>query len=411
MADVSEGLTVDGEPLPAGDLTEAGFHAAVAAQVGKPREEIEAGGPHDAEADTADSIRGSLLGSEGSTSVADGLTVAEGRDKYGHTAAERRDIRARYRQLDESGAFDDGRRAASEEQARRTEGERAIEQLAAASFFNTWNDPYATDTQRIAAANELRQKAPHAYTRAIQALDEEALIEADEWGDDIPDEELPGYSLSVAVERATAEAQLERVQRQEAQLREHIAAERARVVREHYASRGVGDDQLEEAYVIDRDTLAALDIDLTQLDGKTTREVLERLRATQEAYAMEDRHNAIRAQIAGADLPLVEQGLEVLGVGGYMPLQPQPHPVAHRTVEELKGRIESKLRANTTRSEPVRRSDFHRAVLESESSHWHDGLTAGGLTGRRALELADGSRERYEREQQEARAQALSSAG
>lgn len=185
---VSEGLTVDGEPLPAGDLTEAGFHAAVAAQVGKPREEIEAGGPHDAEADTADSIRGSLLDSE-------------------------------------------------------------------------------------------------------------------------------------------------------------------------------------------------------------------------------DRHNAIRAQIAGADLPLVEQGLEVLGVGGYMPLQPQPRPVAHRTVEELTGRIENRLRANTTRSEPIRRSDFHRAVLESESSHWHDGLTAGGLTGRRALELADGSRERYEREQQEARAQALSSAG
>lgn len=421
MADVADGLTVNGEPVPTGDLTDAAFARLVSEQAAKtpaakePRSPSEPGAFYAqsraaVEAD-GDSIRSALMDGD-STDWRDGLTTAATeRDKYGRTAAEQREIHEVYSRLDAAGAFDDARRRSEQAAQRREEGERAIEALASSHFFGVWNDPYATEAQRVAAAAELRQKAPNAYARAIQALDEEALADADEWGEDLEDEELPGVQLAEAVERANAQAQLERVTRQQEMLTAHLAAERARVVRQHYERHGVRDDALEEAYIADRGALAALGVDLNTLAPDTTREVLERLHAARTEFALEDRHNAIRAQIAGAELPSVEQGLEVQTPFGLMPLQPQPFPVASRSAAELTERIEARVRAAAQRDKPLRKSAFQRSVLEADSTRWQDGITAGGLSGSRALELADGSRERYEREQAEARAQALSAAG
>lgn len=422
MANVAEGLTVDGEHLPSGDLSDSAFTTLVAEQAGKtppaPQPGDEPGRFYEAsraevEAD-GDSIRQAILSEgEASTDWPSGITTAPGPevDRHGHTAREHREIRERYEALQDDPDYQENLRRGRQLNERQAEGEVAIEQLALRDFTETWNDPYASDERRVLAARALQRQAPAAYVRALQVLDDEFI--GDAWDDEeLDDSDLPSVRLHAGVEQLAAREQLARVTRQADQLAAHIQSERLAAIKSVYGEYGISDPaEIEQVYTSDRDALADLGVDLATLDGQGIREALETLRATREEFAIEDSHNLIRAQIAGAETTDVSAGYTTMVLGHEVPLVPQPDPVARRSPEELKARIDARLRANTNRRQPVRRSDFHREVLESDSTDWRDGIEAGGLKGQRALELADGSREQHEREMADARAAAISAAG
>jgi hypothetical protein len=427
VPNISKGLTIEGQPVSAGDLSDAEFGSMLAEQAARERPSGEPSKPTAGQTyretvrevtASGGAIRQALAAPDPvSNSIESGLTVAGDSgelDRYGHTAEDRRRIHADYERLQADPDFQASLARGRQLNEQREAGRDALAELSMQEF-RARASVAETDAELLAALVTVKREAPE---RLEQALHETASAltgvtpDALEWDENAADELADAIDqIEAAVNSADGAERTFRAEELASGLAQE-AASQAVADRKAYLNKWAAENGLSGAEARTRIQAAEnfarneLGIELpTIIKQQDFEHVFRSAMATLEETDRAERMRSFQQQLLDSPSTSVSDGLETLGAFGwqrhndhdlelhYGPPVPDPDRTVRRAV-----------------SERLSAQEIREAVASTDSSNWQHGLTTADGNPV-SVDVASGAKERFEREQREARALAMSALG